>query len=70
MEHAGDGVIGAVASLIGFLIVAYPLQNIFARAGFARLWAIVLLLGPIGWFVCWTMLAVRRWPRRPEAPEA
>ena len=67
MEHDGNGIVELVGGLVGFIIAAIPFQNIFARAGFGRAWAFLLVFGPLGVFTCWLMLAIRRWPVKEEA---
>ena len=67
MDQGGIGASDLLMGLISFIVLAIPFQNVFAKAGFSRWWVLFLFLGPIGWFICWTMLAVREWPRKAKA---
>lgn len=44
------------------LLVAWPVARIFMRAGFAPLWAALLLVPAYGLILCTFVLAVRKWP--------
>ncbi len=67
MEAGGTGDGQLIGSIIGLILLAIPLQQIFHKAGFSRLWALLLIFGPLGWLVCWLLLALRDWPARRGA---
>ena len=53
-------------AILAFIIIFIPMQKVFSKAGFSRAWAFLLVLGPVGVFICWMILAVRQWPSGEE----
>ena len=62
MMDDGGGGVQFIWAIIGFIILFIPFQKIFAKAGFSRAWALLLLIPLLGTFLCWLVLALRHWP--------
>jgi len=56
--------VGPVFTALVGILYAIPLGRVFHRAGFAWGWALFALVPVLGPFVCWLLLAARRWPWR------
>ena len=59
MEH---GPYLALSGIFALILLGVPLWKIFAKAGFAPAWALLIILPGIGNLAILLLLACRRWP--------